>query len=108
MPAAHIAIWSIAGLSILLMLLHPRDLSEVWWIGIGAAALVAFRLIPLPLASHAIAEGTDVYLFLTGMMLLAELAQRHGVFNWLAALAVEHARGSRARLFSLIYIVGTF
>ena len=108
MPAAHIAIWSIAGLSILLMLLHPRDLPEAWWIGIGAAALVAFRLIPLPLAGHAIAEGTDVYLFLAGMMLLAELAQRHGVFNWLAAVAVEHARGSRARLFSLIYMVGTF
>jgi arsenical pump membrane protein len=107
MPAAHIAIWSIAGLSILLMLLHPRDLPEAWWIGVGAAALIAFDLIPLPLAIHAIAKGTDVYLFLAGMMLLAELAQRHGVFNWLAALAVEHARGSRTRLFGLIYIAGT-
>jgi len=108
MSAAHIAIWIISCISILLMLLHPRDLAEAWWVGIGAAALVAFRLIPLPLAAHAIAEGSDVYLFLAGMMLLAQLAQMHGVFNWLATIAIQHARGSRTRLFTLIYIVGTF
>ena len=108
MPAAHIAIWSISCISILLMLLRPRNIPEVWWIGIGAALLVVLRLIPLRLAGHAIAEGSDVYLFLAGMMLLAELAQIHGVFDWLAAVALQHANGSRARLFGLIYLVGTF
>ncbi|MEO8735344.1 MAG: arsenic transporter [Edaphobacter sp.] len=107
MPAAHIAIWIISGLSIALMLLRPRNIAEAWWIGIGAAALVTFHLIPLSLAAHAIAEGTDVYLFLAGMMLLAQLAQMHGVFNWLATIAIQLARGSRTRLFTLIYIVGT-
>jgi arsenical pump membrane protein len=107
MSPAHIAIWSITCLSIALMLLRPRNLSEAWWIGIGAAVIVAFRLIPLDLAAHAIAEGSDVYLFLAGMMLLAQLAQMHGVFNWLATIAIQHARGSRTRLFGLIYIVGT-
>jgi arsenical pump membrane protein len=53
-----------------------------------------------------VAKGTDVYLFLTGMMLLSELARREGVFDWLASLAVAAARGSRARLFSLVYLVG--
>ncbi len=108
MSAAHIAIWTLSAISIVLMLLRPRDIAEAWWIGIGAAALVVFRLIPLPLAAHAIAEGTDVYLFLAGMMLLAQLAQMHGVFNWLATIAIRHAQGSRTRLFALIYIVGTF
>jgi arsenical pump membrane protein len=108
LPPAHLAIWSISCISILLMLLHPRDLPEAWWISIGAAALILFRLIPLHLAAHAIAEGTDVYLFLAGMMLLAQLAHMHGVFNWLATIAIQHARGSRTRLFTLIYIVGTF
>lgn len=89
------------------MLLRPRNLSEAWWIGIGAASLVVFRLIPIHLAAHAIAEGTNVYLFLAGMMLLAQLAQMHGVFNWLAAIAIQLAKGSRTRLFTLIYIVGT-
>ncbi len=108
MSPAHIAIWSIACISIVLMLLHPRDIAEAWWIGLGAAALMVFRLIPLPLVAHAIAEGTDVYLFLAGMMLLAQLAQMYGVFNWLATIAIKHAQGSRTRLFALIYIVGTF
>jgi arsenical pump membrane protein len=108
LPPAHLAIWIISAISIALMLLHPRDLPEAWWIGIGAAALVVFRLIPLPLAAHAIAEGTDVYLFLAGMMLLAQLAHMHGVFDWLATIAIQHARGSRTRLFALIYLVGTF
>src|SRR6202521_502831 len=40
-------------------------------------------------------------------MLIAELARREGLFDWLAALAVEHARGSPQRLFLLVYLVGT-
>jgi len=52
-------------------------------------------------------KGGDVYLFLTGMMLIAELARREGLFDWLAALAVEHAHGSPQRLFTLVYAVGT-
>ncbi len=53
------------------------------------------------------AKGTDVYLFLIGMMVLAELGRHEGLFDWLAAYAVLHARGSAARLFALIYVVGT-
>jgi arsenical pump membrane protein len=41
------------------------------------------------------------------MMLLAELARQEGVFDWLAALAVRRANGSRVRLFTLVYVVGT-
>ena len=51
-------------------------------------------------------KGIDVYLFLTGMMLIAELARQEGLFDWLAALAVAHARGSPHRLFALVYAVG--
>ena len=45
--------------------------------------------------------------FLAGMMLLSELAKIHGVFDWLAAIAVKQGDGSPARLFTLIYGVGT-
>src|SRR4051794_41968942 len=41
------------------------------------------------------------------MMLIAELARLEGLFDYLAALAVEYAGGSPQRLFLLIYIVGT-
>ncbi len=40
------------------------------------------------------------------MMLLSELARKEGVFDWLASHAIAASRGSRARLFSLIYLVG--
>lgn len=107
--AAHttILICSIAGFSILLMLLRPRGVAEVYWVSAGAILLVAFHLIPLRLASHAIGEGTDVYLFLIGMMLLSELARENGVFDWLSSRALIMSQGSRARLFMLVYGIGT-
>jgi arsenical pump membrane protein len=89
------------------MLLRPFRLPEVIWVGAGAILLCALRLIPLNLAGHAVAQGLDVYLFLTGMMLLSEVARDQGVFDWMANVAVTHANGSSRRLFTLIYIVGT-
>lgn len=97
----------IAGLSILLMLLRPKNIAEVYWVGAGALLLVVCRLIPLRLAGRAVAEGTDVYLFLIGMMMLSELARENGVFDWVAAIATHASRGSCARLFALIYGLGT-
>jgi arsenical pump membrane protein len=104
---AHIVLPIIVAASILLMLLRPRGIAEVYWIGGGALLLIAFGLVPLPLAGHAIAEGADVYLFLIGMMLLSELAREHGVFDWLSSQVVGNAQGSAARLFSLVYFAGT-
>lgn len=105
--AAHLLLIAIVAASILLMLWRPRGIAEVYWIGGGALSLVALRLIPLKLAGKAVAEGADVYLFLTGMMLLSELARLYGVFDWMASVAADHARGSAVRLFTLIYAVGT-
>jgi arsenical pump membrane protein len=105
----HVAIafiWILSLSSILLMLIHPRGIAEAWWIGGGAVLLVLTRLLPLAGAAHAIREGLDVYLFLIGMMLLAETARHEGVFDWVAGIAVSHARGSAARLFLLIYLAG--
>ncbi|HVT99887.1 MAG TPA: SLC13 family permease, partial [Acidobacteriaceae bacterium] len=92
--------------SIGLMLVRPRGLPEWVWIGGGAVLLVATRLLPVRGAAYAIREGVDVYLFLTGMMLLAELAREEGVFDWVADIAVHHARGSAGRLFLWVYGVG--
>jgi len=105
--AAHFVLILIVAASIVLMLVRPRGIAEVYWIGAGALLLVVLRLIPLRLAGHAIAAGTDVYLFLAGMMLLSELARDFGVFGWMASVAEQHANGSAVRLFSLIYLVGT-
>ena len=103
----HILIVAIVASSILLMLLRPRNIPEVWWVGSGALLLVLLRLIPLGLAGKAVMEGTDVYLFLIGMMLLSELGSKYGVFDWVAAKSARGAKGDCARLFLLIYGVGT-
>src|ERR1700755_3004862 len=41
------------------------------------------------------------------MMVLAQLGQSHGVFDWLAHVAIRHAQASRMRLFLLIFATGT-
>ena len=104
---AHIVLPSIVAASILLMLIRPLGIREVWWVSGGAAVLIALRLVPLKLAGHAAAEGTDVYLFLIGMMLLSELAREQGVFDWVASVAIRGAKGSCSRLFLLVYAAGT-
>jgi arsenical pump membrane protein len=93
-------------LAVLGVIVRPWKIPEALWAVLGALALVLFSLISLADAWAAVLEGTDVYLFLMGMMVLAELARGEGLFDWLACHAVRRARGSPARLFLLIYCVG--
>jgi arsenical pump membrane protein len=104
---AHIIMPLVVGVSIVLMLVRPKNIPEVYWVSGGAVLLLVFRLIPLQLAGKAIGKGIDVYLFLIGMMLLSELAREHGVFDWLSSTAVKGANGSCARFFTLVYGIGT-
>jgi arsenical pump membrane protein len=104
---SHVLLFLIVAVSIMLMLIRPRGIPEVYWVGGGAILLIVLRLIPLKLAGKAAAEGADVYLFLVGMMLLSELAREHGVFEWLSSVALRGSHGSSARLFTLVYGVGT-
>ncbi|MGC1870625.1 MAG: arsenic transporter [Acidobacteriaceae bacterium] len=104
--AIWISTWLLSGLVFLLILWRPRRIPEYVWAVAGALLLVLFRLLPLRAAWSAVRSGTDVYLFLAGMMLLAELARNHGVFDWLATEAMGHARGSQSRLFVLVYGIG--
>jgi arsenical pump membrane protein len=105
--AATWPIWLIAALATAGVVFRPLRLPEVVFAAAGAVSLVAFGLLPLSGALGAIAKGSDVYLFLAGMMLLAETAKQSGLFDWLAALATRHAKGSGKRLFLLVYAVGT-
>ncbi|MET0748038.1 MAG: arsenic transporter [Rhizobium sp.] len=99
--------WGIAVLTALGIIIRPFRWPEAVWAVAGAGLLVALGLLSLAEAWIGVGKGFDVYLFLIGMMLLSELARREGLFDWLAAVATRHARGSPRRLFALIYIVGT-
>ena len=88
------------------VIVRPFRLQEAVSAIAGAVLIVVLGLLPVRSAAEAVVRGTDVYLFLAGMMLLAEAARREGLFDWLAAGAVNAARGSTVRLFLLIYLVG--
>lgn len=102
----HIAIWVIAILSTAGIVIRPFKIPEATWAVTGAVLLVVFQLILPAEAMTGITKGTDVYLFLTGMMLLSETAREEKLFDWLAAGAAKLAKGSATRLFLLIYLVG--
>lgn len=106
MPTSTILIWVISALSIALVILRPFRVPEFVWAASGAVLLMILRLITLPEGLAGVTKGLDVYLFLTGMMLLAETAREEKLFDWLAAHATRLAKGSAQRLFLLIYLVG--
>jgi arsenical pump membrane protein len=71
-----------------------------------AALAIAAALFRPAAAAAALARGVDVYLFLIGMMALAEFARAGSLFTWVAARAIDLAGGSRVRLFALVYAAG--
>jgi arsenical pump membrane protein len=101
-----IATLVIAALATAGVIIRPLHLPEATWAVAGALLLVLLGLLPIGDALAGVAKGTDVYLFLAGMMLLANLARQEGLFDWLAEFAVRRADGSGKRLFLLVYGVG--
>ncbi len=99
--------WGIAAVATAGVIVRPWRVPDYVWAATGAAILVLAGLLRPADALEGIQKGTDVYLFLIGMMLLAEVARQAGLFDWLAAHAASHARGSANRLFLLVYLVGT-
>lgn len=105
--SAVILIWIITVLSIAGIVIRPFHLPEATWVVAGSILLLVMHLILPSEALAGIRKGIDVYLFLTGMMLLAEIAREEKLFDWLAAHATQLAKGSGSRLFFMIYAVGT-
>jgi arsenical pump membrane protein len=85
-------IWPVAALSTAGILVKPFGVAEAWWAVLGAIVLLVTGQLTTAEVGHAIGAGTDVYLFLIGMMLAAELARTTGLFDWIAAQAVRSAR----------------
>jgi arsenical pump membrane protein len=100
------ATWAICAASTAAVITRPFRWPEAIWAVLGAALLLVFGLMPPTAALGAVGKGTDVYLFLIGMMLLSETAREQGLFDWVAATAAINARGSTARLFLLVYVTG--
>ena len=104
--SAETLTWGIAGLATAGVIVRPFSWPEAVWVVAGAILLVALGLMPVETAWAGIAKGADVYMFLTGMMLLSELARSEGLFDYLAGAATRFSKGSPSRLFLLVYLVG--
>ena len=100
-------VWGIAAAAAAGVIFRPFFWPEFIWAVTGAVLLIALGLLPALDAWAGVVKGTDVYLFLVGMMLLSELARQEGLFDWLAAKSAVLAKGSAVRLFSLVFAVGT-
>ncbi len=104
--AAPAIAWGVMAASAAGVLLKPFRIPEAAWALGGALLLVCLRLLPLSAVAEGLEKALDVCLFLSGMMLLAELGRAEGLFDWLAIRAAVLARGSPIRLFTLVYAVG--
>ncbi|MDM9646791.1 arsenic transporter [Rhizobium sp. S163] len=88
------------------VVVRPFRLPEAVWAVAGAALILALGILEPGEVWIGVTKGTDVYLFLIGMMLLSELARKEGLFDWVAAIATSYAKGSPKKLFFLVYVVG--
>ena len=101
-----LSVWAICGAATAGVILRPFRLPEAIWAVLGAVLLVLIEALAPADALAAMAKSTDVYLFLIGMMLLAEAARIEGLFDWVAMQAARHAHGSPVRLFTLVFAAG--
>src|ERR1700730_16670645 len=97
---APLVTWTIAASTVAAMFARPRRIPEAVWACLGASLLLALRLVSVTEALGAVTKGYDVYLFLTGMMILAELARREGVFDWLPRIPFRGAPVARQHRFA--------
>ena len=106
MTALNAGVYLIALLIVGGILGRPWRLPEWSFACAGALCLLLIGAVGIGQAWHAVGSGWQIYLFLIGVLTLAELAKAQGVFAWLSTFVVREARGSRLRLFAIVFAIG--
>src|SRR4051794_29740742 len=90
------------AVTLALILIRPRGLSEAW------AAAVMLLVSPLAFGGlpDVFDETQDVLLFLLGMMVLTHLVEHAGVFEQLAEGCARLSGGNGRLLFCAIFLLG--
>jgi len=94
-------------LTLSLIMLRPFGVTEASAALIGAALMLVTRSIDINDVVLVISRQWNVYGFFLGLMTISALADRAGVFEWLAHQAGLWARGSALRLYVAVFVVGT-
>ncbi|CCF82737.1 ArsB/NhaD family transporter [Nitrolancea hollandica] len=97
---------AILVLTLALMLIRPHGITEAWFASGGALLMLLLGIVRLSDIGAVIVETSDVLLFLLGMVLLTDLADGAGVFDWLAEVSSKLAFGSGLLLFLNVFVLG--
>ena len=93
-------IWVISALATAGVIIRPFSWPEAIWAVLGGGMLLALHLIGLDTVWTGVLKGTDVYLFLLGMMLLAETARQEVCSTGLRPWRQNGRRAHRSDCFS--------
>jgi arsenical pump membrane protein len=89
------------------IIVRPRHISEAAAAAAGAALLVVLGYVHPSTAVEAITSQWNLYGFFLGLMIVSAIAEEAGVFEMLASLAGRWARGSSLRLYLAVFAIGT-
>jgi len=105
--ATHLLLSLSGCISILLMLIRPRNIRKVtgWrWLPLIAPAPVGVLHLP----PRAALKALDVCLFLNRDDVAIGTCSQHGVCDWLRRSPCGRANGPAHGIFALVYAAGTF
>ena len=97
---------AIFAVTLICVFVRPRGVKEVWFAAAGASLAWLFGLVDGTDALTLFHETGDVLLFLLGMLVVAYVTDRAGVFERLALFAGRAAGGRGRLLFAGIYLIG--
>ncbi|HEY8425040.1 MAG TPA: SLC13 family permease [Limnochordales bacterium] len=89
------------------ILWRPRGIHEAWVAGAGAALMLLLGAVSPAAAAAVLRETAPVLAFLAGVLVVAAVAERAGVFTWAALWTARLAGSSLRRLFVASYLLGS-
>jgi len=86
---------------------RPRGLSEAWFTAAGAALLAALGYLNATDIRAVLGQTAPTLAFLAGMLVVAFVADRAGVFRRIAERVAHRAGGSPVKLYVLLFLLGS-
>jgi arsenical pump membrane protein len=105
-PARLVVTVAIFAASVALTVRRPGGIHEAWWTCSGAGAMLVLRLVTLRDVADVLESAKDPLLFLLALLVLAELLERSGFFDWAAIRAARAAGGDARRLYRNVFVLG--
>jgi arsenical pump membrane protein len=106
MPVRAVGTLLIFVVTMALVIIRPRRWPEAIWTSLGAAIVLATRLVTLSQAGALLRAAADALWFLAALLILAALLERSGFFEWAAIRAAQLAGGRVHALYRNVFVLG--